>query len=210
MCSWCWGFAPTLHQIEITFGFPIRVVNGGLRPGPYAQILDQQMADYLRGHWVQVAEASGQPFDPSFLDQQDGWVFNSEVPAIAVTAMRSHDETLALTFFSDIQRAFFANGVDITDPSEYRPLLTGYPVDTAGFLDYLVGDEGKQAAWRDFEEARSLGITAFPALFLKLGDELALVTRGWLPFEQLETPLRTYFADSGYEIASGASCSPGV
>ena len=207
MCSWCWGFAPTLQHLEAAFGLPVRVVNGGLRPGPYAQVLDDEMAGYLGKHWKQVATASGQPFDTSFLKRRDGWRFDSEVPAIAVAAMRGHEQELGLPFFSDVQHAFFAEGVDVTDPHEYGPLLTGYPVEPAAFLDYLLGTDAKQAAWKDFEEARSLGVSSFPALLLKLNGTMAMVTRGWMPFEQLEGPLAAYFADAGYEVTGNGICS---
>lgn len=198
MCSWCWGFTPTLHRIEETFGLPIQVVNGGLRPGTHSRVLDDEMAGYLAQHWTKVAEASGQPFDASFLQRRDGWRFDSEMPAIAVVAMRQHREELALPFFSDIQHAFFAGGVDVTDPHQYRNLLADYPVNPADFVDNLSGREAKQAAWKDFEVARSLGISSFPALLLRLGDTIAIVTRGWRPFDQLEAPLRRYLAESGY------------
>ena len=207
MCSWCWGFAPTLHRLAKGFGIPIRVVNGGLRPGPYAQVLDDQMAGYLSHHWEKVAEASGQPFDPSFLNRRDGWRFDSEFPAIAVTAMRDHDADSALRFFTDIQRGFFAEGVDITNPAEYRPLLNDYPVETAPFLEYLMGVEARRAAWKDFEEARSLGIAAFPALLLRTNGTVATVTRGWQPYEQLEAPVRAYLSDSGVGESTGETCS---
>ena len=35
MCSWCYGFAPTVRALRRRYGevLPIRVVMGGLRPG---------------------------------------------------------------------------------------------------------------------------------------------------------------------------------
>ena len=51
MCSWCWGFAPTLTKLTENFQLPIRVVNGGLRPGPSAELLDNRMASFLGHHW---------------------------------------------------------------------------------------------------------------------------------------------------------------
>ena len=207
LCSWCWGFAPTLRELDKGFGAPVRVVNGGLRPGPYARVLDDEMAGYLSHHWEQVAEASGQPFDPSFLDRRDGWKFDSEFPAIAVTAMRERDPASALPFFTDIQQAFFARGVDITEPEEYRPLLDGYPVERGPFLDYLLSGEAQRAAWKDFEEARSLGITSFPALLIRTNGTVATVTRGWQPFEQIQEPLRAYLAERGFQTLDGQMCA---
>ena len=185
----------------------MRVVNGGLRPGPYARVLDDEMAGYLSHHWEQVAEASGQPFDPSFLDRRDGWKFDSEFPAIAVTAMRERDPGSALSFFTDIQHAFFARGIDVTDPNEYLPLLDGYPVEPRPFLDFLLSGDAQRAAWKDFEEARSFGVSSFPALLIRTNGTVATVTRGWQPYEQIEEPLRAYLAESGYEVLSGQVCA---
>lgn len=207
MCSWCWGFFPTLAKIKRSFGLPIRVLNGGLRPGPYSQVLDDQFAGYLADHWVKVSEVSGQPFDTSFLERRDGWRFDSEMPAIAVVAMRKHRKDLALSFFEDIQHAFFADGVDITDPHRYPALLDRYPVEPAAFLDRMLDEEARKAAWKDFEEARSFGISSFPALLLKLDGKTGLVARGWTPFEELEGPLSNFFAKSGYEVAGNEACA---
>ena len=130
MCSWCWGFAPTLTKLTKNFQLPIRVLNGRLRPGPSAELLDDRMAGFLGHHWEQVAEASGQPFDASFLERRDGWQYDTELPAIAVTTMRTHDPSSTLPFFNDLQRAFYARGIDVTDTVEYRALLEGFNVDT--------------------------------------------------------------------------------
>ena len=207
MCSWCWGFAPTLHLLEERFGLPVRVVNGGLRPGPYAQVLDDRMAGYLSQAWTKVAGATGQPFDKSFLDRRDGWRFDSELPAIAVTAIRDRDPGSALRFFTDIQHAFFADGFDITDPAEYGRLVEDYPVEPGPFVEYLVGVEARRAAWKDFEEARSFGIASFPVLLLRADGRVAIVTKGWQPYEQLEAPLHAYLSDSGVSVPTGEACS---
>ena len=207
MCSWCWGFAPTLHKLEEQFSTRVRVINGGLRPGPYAQVLDNQMAGYLNQHWERVAEASGQPFDPSFLDRRDGWKFDTEFPAIAVTAMRDRNPAYALSFFTDIQRAFFASSVDITDPEEYPPLLSGYPVEPVLFLDYLLGGDAQRAAWEDFEKARQFGVTSFPALLIAASGAIATLARGWQPYEKIEQALYLFLKKQGYEVAEGQICA---
>ncbi len=207
MCSWCWGFAATLDQIAERFDLPIRVVNGGLRPGAYSKVLDDEMAGYLSHHWDQAAEASGQPFDTAFLQRRDGWRFDSEMPATAVVAMRNHRREFAFPFFKDIQHAFFAEGIDVTDPDRYGTLVSAYPVDPAQFVDYLVSEQARQAAWKDFELARSLGISSFPALLLYVDGKTSLVTRGWLPFEQLVESLTALLTESGYEVTENPACA---
>ena len=207
MCSWCWGFAPTLGHIEENFQIPIRVVNGGLRPGPNAQVLDDAFAATLGHHWDQVAEASGQPFKRSFLDRRDGWRYDTELPAIAVTTMRALDPGSTLAFFKRLQRAFYAEGVDVTDPSAYGTLLTGFDVDGDEFTTALAGTEMKLAAWEDFEESRAMGISGFPALLIRVEGEPAIVTRGYAAYDQLEEPLVDFLRDRLGEAQLGTMCS---
>ena len=187
MCSWCWGFAPVLDRLGERFNLPIRVVNGGLRPGPHAQPLDPEMAAYLTGAWAKVEEATGQPFDPTWLAKRlEGppWKFDSELPAIAVTVMRRHSPENALRFFYDLQLAFYARGTDLTEPKVYPPLLDGYPVAADRFEAELLSPEAQRAAWDDFQEARNMGVFGFPSLFIRQNGQLATVARGYQPFEQ--------------------------
>lgn len=187
MCSWCWGFAPVLDRLRKRFRIPIRVVNGGLRPGPHAQLLDPEMASYLTGAWSKVEEATGQPFDPTWLAKRlEGppWKFDSELPAIAVTVMRRHSPEDALNFFCDLQHAFYARGADLTEPAAYRPLLARYPVDADRLHSELLTPEAQRAAWEDFQEARTMGVFGFPSLFIRQNGQLAAVARGYQPFEQ--------------------------
>ena len=178
MCSWCWGFAP---QIESLAGeWPVEVVVGGLRPGPMAETLDDRMAAFLREHWVEIAERTGQPFDTEFLDRRDNWLYDTEPAAIAVTQMREMNPPRALDYFTDLQMAFYGRGEDVTDLAVLTTLTEGYEIDLAAFAQALTTEEAKQRAWQDFSRARNWGISGFPTLVGVLGDgRLALLARGW-------------------------------
>lgn len=187
MCSWCWGFAPVLDRLQERFGLPMRVVNGGLRPGPHASPLNPELVSYLTGAWNKVKEATGQPFDPTWLtDRLEGppWKFDSELPAIAVTVMRRLAPGNDLRFFKDLQYAFYAQGTDLTEPSAYSPLVAGYPVDADRFGAELVTPEAQRDAWADFQEARSMGVFGFPSLFLRRNGRADALARGYQPYEE--------------------------
>lgn len=190
MCSWCWGFAP---EIEALAGeLPVEVIVGGLRPGPMAHELDDRTADALRHHWVEIAERTGQPFDTSFLDRRDGWIYDTEPPAIAVTQMREIDETRTLEYFTTLQHAFYALGQDITDFDVLTELARGFDVDHDLFRSALATDEAKKRAWDDFTKARNWGISGFPTLVGELGDgRLALLARGWTPATTIRERIRS-------------------
>lgn len=206
MCSWCWGFAPVLDQLQEAFTIPIRVVVGGLRPGPSAEVLDDRMRRTLAHHWHRVEERSGQRFDHAFLARDDGWVYDTETADIAVVTMREHNEKQLLPFFFRLQQAFYAEGVDITDRSEYEPLVEAFDVDVDGFMRDLYSPALKQRTWEDFAEARRLGVSGFPTLLLDDGDRALVASPGYVPGEQLIPALRGWIQEQHAPIASGLVC----
>ncbi len=190
MCSWCWGFAPEIEALAEDL--PVGVVVGGLRPGPMAQPLDDRMARSLERHWVEIAERTGQPFDIAFLERRDGWTYDTEPAAIAVTQMREMNEARALDYFSDIQNAFYAQGADVTQYDVLTHLATGFGIDIDGFAAELVSDAAKTRAWDDFARARDWGISGFPTLVGELEDgRLALLARGWTPAHTIRDRIRS-------------------
>ncbi len=205
MCSWCWGFAPVLDAIAARYEIPIRVVAGGLRPGPSSEVLDARFRATLASHWHHVAEASGQPFDEAPLSWE-GWRYDTELPSIAVVTMRELEPKASLEFFAGLQRAFYAEATDITDPEAYPALLEGFPVDAGRFIELLGSEEMKKRAWQDFAFARRLGITGFPTLLLREDDTHHVVTHGWQPFERLEPALTAWLGSRFGEAAQGLLC----
>ncbi len=210
MCSWCWGFAPVLERMQEVYEVPLRVVVGGLRPGPSAEELDDRLAAFLAHHWEAVAETSGQPFDRSFLERRDGWRYDTEGPAIAVVTMRelNTDETLA--FHSRLQHAFYAEGVDITDRSAYPDLISDFAVDPVEFMERFGSAEMQKRAWADFAEARSLGVAGFPTLLVRDGPEWGVVTRGYAPAEPLLRALSDHLLTRYAEAGEALFCEPGT
>jgi putative protein-disulfide isomerase len=180
MCSWCWGFAPEVESLAEDL--PVEVVVGGLRPGPMAQVLDDRMADFLSRHWVEIAERTGQPFATEFLQRRDGWVYDTEPAAIAVTQMREVHPTATLDYFTDVQLAFYGRGEDVTDFDVLSALAGDYDIDRQAFTDALTTEDARKRAWEDFSRSRNWGISGFPTLVGELDDgRLALLARGWAP-----------------------------
>lgn len=189
MCSWCWGFAPEIESLAEEM--PVEVVVGGLRPGPMAQPLEDRMGDFLRQHWEEIAERTGQPFSTEFLDRRDGWVYDTEPAAIAVTQMREMNAKATLDYFTDVQMAFYGRGEDVTDFDVLSGLAAGHEVDTDEFGAALMTEEAKQRAWNDFSRSRNWGISGFPTLVGELEDNrLALLARGWTAAETIRDRIR--------------------
>lgn len=193
MCSWCWGFAPVVERLQEHYSFPMRLVNGGLRPGPNAQTLEESLRSYLTHHWDQVAAASGQPFNDAVL-ATDGWIYDTEFPARAVVTMRNFNPQHEWRLFKRLQRAFYADGIDITDGAVYPDLLSSFDVDVAAFVEDLNSEKSRLAAWEDFEQAQVLQAQGFPTLLLRTDSDMATVTRGYRAFADIEPHLTAYLA----------------
>lgn len=189
MCSWCWGFAPEIESLAEDL--PVEVVVGGLRPGPMAQPLEDRMANVLNHHWEEIAERTGQRFDTTFLQRRDGWMYDTEPAAIAVTRMREMRPGDTLSYFTDIQEAFYGRGEDVTDFEVLAGLAGRYELDTAEFATALGTDEAKKRAWEDFSRSRNWGISGFPTLVGEMDDgRLALLARGWTPAQTIRERIR--------------------
>lgn len=201
MCSWCWGFAPVLEQLDARFDFPIEVVAGGLRPGDAAEELDDRMRQFLVHHWTEIEQRTGQPFNMAGLDRQ-GWRYDTMTADSAVVTMRNLDPANTLRWFNRLQRAFYAEAFDVTDPAVYPDLLDGFEVDGDEFTAMLTSEEMVRQTWGDFATAQRLGATGFPTLFLREESSAYLVTRGYAPYEPIEEGLRAFIEERHPESAA--------
>lgn len=206
MCSWCWGIAPTLHSIAARDDVDTRVVVGGLRPGPSAEPLDGRMRRFLAHHWDKVAEVSGQPFDHGVLDREN-WVYDTELPAIAVTTMRHLAESQTVGFFTHLQQAFYADGIDITDPATYPALLESFTVDGDAFMKELRTDDARTRAWEDFARARELGVAGFPTVLLRIDGRFQVLSRGYTSQQHFDDQLAYWVEARQPDSANLGVCS---
>ncbi len=187
MCSWCWGFAPTIAAIRDRYGdqLPVSVILGGLRPGTI-EPMTPKLSETIRDHWRHVAEASGQPFDFAFFDRK-GFIYDTEPSARAVVAMRSHSPERALSFMNRIQRAFYAENRDITDIEVLAELALQFGLTRAEFLADMASDTIRNETLSDFMVAQRTGVTGFPTLIAGTGGSTgwALITEGFQPKERI-------------------------
>lgn len=205
MCSWCWGIAPAIERVAQRGDVDVRVLVGGLRPGPAAAPLDDRMRDFLGHHWAQVAAKTGQIFDRAALDRDD-WVYDTELPARAVVTMRHLAPTQTLSFFTSIQRAFYAEAVDVTNSASYPALLDGHDVAEADFMAVLAADESRTWAWDDFAAARELGVMGFPTVLLDVDDKIQVLSRGYAGADYFDSVLAHWVEGVQAASANGA-CS---
>lgn len=179
MCSWCWGIAPQLDELQRRLpeaGF--RVITGGLRPGPDARRIDDAMAAHLEHEWALIEQTTGQPFDHSTIGRRD-FLYDTEPSCRAVTLMRLFDAPKAWPLFKRIQKAFYAEGIVTTSPETLLPLAGEVGADVERLRTAFDSEEFRDAAWADFTVAREWGITSFPTVIARVGDQGHLLTIGY-------------------------------
>lgn len=185
MCSWCWGFSPVIAEVQARFGFalPIRLIMGGLRPGTTMAMTDEARVE-LRGHWREVTEATGQPFGEQAL-ATPGFVYDTDPAARAVVVLRRTAPGKALAFLAALQRAFYVDGIDVTNAAVLADFAELFGMNCASFAAAMETDEAKQETWRDYAISQKAGVTGFPTLVMgpRADGAYVPITRGYSPTE---------------------------
>ncbi|MFI4936233.1 MAG: DsbA family protein [Caulobacterales bacterium] len=181
MCSWCWGFSPVVEMLRRRYGeiLPVRLVMGGLRPGPAPPMTAQAKAQMV-GYWNQVQEVTGQPFSDAIL-ASDAFVYDTDPAARAVVLARRTGPGPALDYLARAHTAFYAEGRDVTDNGVLADIAGELGFDRDAFLTALADDTLREETWRDYAIAQGAGVTGFPTLIMgpKSDGTFALVSRGY-------------------------------
>lgn len=206
MCSWCWGVAPELDALaELRPDLPMRIVVGGLRPGPNAKVVDDRMVEHLSTHWAHVEAASGQPFDRTLLERP-GWVYDTEPACRAVVVARGMDESLAWPLFKRLQQLFYADGVVLSDTSIYPQVISEFDIDAGGFMERFDSREAVKATWQDFATAHNWGITGFPTVIARTGAQGHVVTQGYTSAELMAAAVDRLVPQAGEVCGPDGAC----
>lgn len=194
MCSWCYGFSPVIEDIRRTFGraLPIRVVMGGLRPGAEQPMTEEAKLE-IADHWTHVHEATGLPFDGSGMSAP-GFIYDTDPAARAVVVARRDGEEMAAAYLTRAQRAFYAEGRDVTTPEVLAELAEELGLEREPFLAAWASEEAKQETWRDYAISQRAGVTGFPTLVAGPNAEgvYGVVTRGYAPADQVVAILKEW------------------
>ena len=199
MCSWCWGFKPTLEQVEQEYPELRRVtVLGGLRQGEPMPMPDELIA-LIRQAWQRIEAATGQPFDHEFWDKHRPLA--TTVPACrAVVTARLLDPAREWSFMVAMFNAYFTRALDPSRRETQLSVAEEQGFDRAEFAAALDSDRVEVALRGDLKLTESMGIRGFPSLVLNLGGKFFLISPGCQPIDVLRKSINTVYEAQGIQF----------
>ncbi|MBL7009356.1 MAG: DsbA family protein [Planctomycetes bacterium] len=187
MCSWCYGFAPVLAELEAELAPDVTVglVMGGLAPDD-DEPMDPATRRYVQRAWREVAARCGVRFDHRFWSRCRPR--RSTYPACrAVLVADGHG--LAREMLQAIQRAYYQEARNPSDSSTLAELAREIGVDPGAFLAALGSPETQRRLEVDLALRRRLGADSFPSLAIEDDRPSRLISRGWIDAGALRAAL---------------------
>lgn len=192
MCSWCYGFTPVIRELREKYRdrAKLSLVMGGLRPDG-THVVDQRYSAFLKEHWQEIGERTGQTFDLSILNST-GWIYDTEKACRAVVTIRLMQPGSEWEYFAAAQQGFYRDNHNPNDPSSFARLAERFGIDHDSFIRTYLGSEAIAATQGDFRWARSVGVESFPTVVLNDDRGLAALTVGYRPLARLEPSLNSW------------------
>jgi len=167
MCSWCWGFAPIIEELQSTFSgsYTFSLVLGGLRTKGEMS-WSETSRDYLRSHWRQVSLRTGQQFSERLFEKE--YFDYDTYPACkaVVTVRELFGMQNAFAYLYAVQEAFYTRGEEITNVNVLSDLLSGLNLESRAFKTFFESERAQLLMEHDFAKARSMGANAFPSVVI--------------------------------------------
>jgi len=192
LCGWCYGFHPIMKQLKERFKseLTIDVVPGGLATGENAQKISEGH-DYILTAIKRVEDTTGVKFGENFklLADEGSYFYNSEPSCRIQNVVNTLKPEHALEFAGMLHEAIFIDGKNLNDWNTFQPLLKKISVNTNKALELYESQDLKKETTEKFKWCTKNGATAFPTLLLQIDDEIGIMSRGYRPFDILESHL---------------------
>lgn len=192
LCGWCYGFHPIMEKLQSRFQnqLTIRVIPGGLAIDENAQPIEEGYA-YIRDSLKQVEQTTGISFGENFrlLAEEGSYYYDSEPGCIAQTAINTVSPEHSLDFAGKLQKALFNDGKNLNEPETFIDLIADYDVSPESFLELYNSSELRTKTRQQFQWVQEQNASAFPSLLLEIGNDTGLMSKGYRPYDTLESHL---------------------
>ena len=185
MCSWCWGISNHLKSLKANYPeYKFSIVLGGLRPGGGNEWNDQ-FKDFLRHHWEEVTNRSGQPFGKKLFDRP-AFNYDTEPPCRAVVSARKWVRDQELEFFEAVSHKFYVENEDPGEKEFYRSICDKFDIPFDDFISVFESDEMKNETRQDFMTNRNWGVKGYPTVLFKSNEALFQINHGYSEFDDMK------------------------
>jgi putative protein-disulfide isomerase len=188
-CAFCYGFTPVIRRLKaLWFGrLSVKVLVGGVRP--YLQDpLTAPEKDALAVNWHRSQAKSGLPFDYSFFLQKNP-VLNTEPACRALLTVRHLRPGLTLEVLRALHSAFFADGLDISQPEVLVQVVRPFGIEENLFLAVFETEEMFLQTQQEFQLLEQMGVSTLPSVYLDHATGPRLISRGFCELPELEERL---------------------
>ncbi|UPW20712.1 DsbA family protein [Agarivorans sp. TSD2052] len=166
MCSWCWGYQPTLSSLEkkLPKNVQLKYLLGGLAADS-SVVMPEDMQQFLQQTWHKISDQLGTEFNFDF------WRLNiprrSTYPAnrAVLAAAKQH---AGKAMISAIQHAYYLQAINPSDDHQLITLSQNLGLDSQQFSRDLTSEELNRQLLEQIHFARSLPIQGFPSLVLEV------------------------------------------
>jgi len=171
MCSWCWGFAPVLGELEagLPDGVLMRRLLGGLAPDT-DEVMAEDMQLRIRSTWQRIQEAiPGTAFNFDFwtrcVPRRSTWA-----SCRAVIAARRQGDEYDKQMTAAIQRAYYTQARNPSDAATLAELAQQLGLDVARFTVDLDSAATRAQLEDEMRQCEALRVYSFPAVVLTAGE----------------------------------------
>ncbi|MBT2971264.1 MAG: DsbA family protein [gamma proteobacterium symbiont of Ctena orbiculata] len=191
MCSWCWGFRPTLEALltALPGALSYSRLLGGLAADSSSP-MPEEMRIRLQATWREIERRI-----PNTGFNFDFWSRNtprrSTYPACrAVIAARILDPGAEEKMILAIQQAYYLEARNPSDDSTLGELAREIGLDEQRFNELLNHQATQQKLETEIAETLRLGVRSFPSLVLQLGQGMWPVAVDYLTPEPMLEQIR--------------------
>lgn len=212
MCPWCFAFTPVFDRIKEEFGnnFRYTYIAGGLRVRPDETPMDEEFKDMLCGYWETVEMETGQKFDIDQVDNMN-FAFNTEPACRAMVTFRHLYPEQLFDFEKQLQKAFYQEGSDITNPETFKRIVLNMKLDSDNFCQVYDSEVIDELLEHDIIYTKSFDKPLLPMIVIQQGEEKFLIMKGYSEHKIVSKSLDNFLSGSQAieNSNSGPACELG-
>ena len=177
MCSWCYGFKPTLKRLQakLPSNITFESVLGGLAPDSL-QPMPEEMQQRLQSNWhAIIKKIPGSHFNFDFW--QNCQPIRSTYPACrAVLVAKNSHPSLEDAMTEAIQNAYYQQAQNPALLSTLVAIASSINLVADDFKQALLSDEIEQQLLAELQLCQSMQVSSFPSLVLVVNNKTWPIT----------------------------------